>query len=71
LVQANEREPIMSKAPPIPPDQQGAPGARPDISGRHARSEGAQAHAGRNPDRQGQSANTAQNTHRSGKTQDR
>jgi hypothetical protein len=61
----------MSKAPPIPPDQQGASGARPDVSGRHAQSSGAKAHTGENPGRQGQSANTALNTHRSGKTQDR
>jgi len=61
----------MSKAPPIPPDQQGGSGPNPHISGRHAQPTGAQAHANENPQQQGQSANTRQNTHRSGKTQDR
>jgi hypothetical protein len=66
----------MSKAPPIPPAQQGGSGPSPHISGRHAqpsaaRSSGALAHANENPQHQGQSANTRQNTHRSGKTQDR
>lgn len=61
----------MSKAPPIPSEQQGRAPGQADISGRHAHAEGAQAHAGQNPAMQGQSANTRQNTHRSGKTQDR
>jgi hypothetical protein len=71
LVQANDREHLMSKAPPIPQDQQGASGSRPRVSGRHAQPEGAKAHADQDPQHQGQSANTRQNTRRSGKTQDR
>ena len=61
----------MSNAPPIPEEQQGRAPSRPDVSGRHARPGGAEARAGQNPLHQGQSANTRQNTHRSGKTQDR
>jgi len=61
----------MSKAPPIPEEQRGPSGPRPHLSGRHAQPEGAKARAGEDPLHQGQSANTRQNTHRSGKTQDR
>jgi hypothetical protein len=61
----------MSKAPPIPQEQQAAAGSRPQVSGRHAQPSGALARAGDNPMHQGQSANTRLNTHRSGKTQDR
>lgn len=61
----------MSKAPPIPSEQQGASGSRPHVSGRHAQSEGAKSRIGRNPDQQGQSANTEKNAPRWGKTQDR
>jgi len=55
----------MSQAPPIPEEQRGRRSGRPDLE------------TDRRPDRdidpehQGQSANTRQNTHRSGKTQDR
>jgi hypothetical protein len=61
----------MSKAPPIPLEQQGRSPGPAGVSGRHAQAGGAQARAGANPLHQGQSANTRQNTHRSGKTQDR
>ena len=61
----------MSKAPPIPPEQQGAAGSRAHVSGRHAQSGGARSRMDENPVHQGQSANTRQNVHRSGKTQDR
>lgn len=61
----------MSKAPPIPSEQQGRSPGQAHLNGRHGHPGGAQAHAGENPLRQGQSANTRQNTHRSGKTQDR
>jgi hypothetical protein len=60
----------MSKAPPIPSEQQGRSPDQVDVSGRHAPG-GATARGGRDPLHQGQSANTRQNTHRSGKTQDR
>jgi hypothetical protein len=55
----------MSQAPPIPEEQRRRRSGRPDQD------------PSRRPDRdvdpehQGQSANTRQNTHRSGKTQDR
>jgi hypothetical protein len=61
----------MSKAPPIPPDQQDRSHGRPDISGHHARPGGAAAHADENPAHQGQSANARQTAPRWGKTQDR
>ena len=61
----------MSKAPPIPPEQQGRSHAPADLSGRHAAREGAAAHQGENPANQGQSANTLKNAPRWGKTQDR
>lgn len=61
----------MSKAPPIPSEQQGRSPGQTDVSGRHAQPGGAQTRAGGNPQHQGQSANTRLNTHRSGKTQDR
>jgi hypothetical protein len=61
----------MSRAPPIPSEQQGRSSDQVDVSGRHARPGGAIAREGRDPLHQGQSANTRQNTHRSGKTQDR
>ncbi|HEY4031152.1 MAG TPA: hypothetical protein VGM25_12460 [Caulobacteraceae bacterium] len=61
----------MSKAPPIPSEQQGRSPGHDDVSGRHERPGGATAHANENTAHQGQGANTRQNTHRSGKTQDR
>jgi hypothetical protein len=61
----------MSKAPPIPDDQQGRLPDGPHVSGRHAEPEGAKARVGMNPDQQGQSANTRKNAPRWGKTQDR
>jgi len=61
----------MSKAPPIPDDQQGRLPDRPHISGRPDVADGAQAHIGENPNQQGQSANTQKNAPRWDKTQDR
>ena len=61
----------MSKAPPVPPEQQGATGSRPHVSGRHAQSDGAKSRIDENPQNQGQSANTFKNAPRWGKTQDR
>ena len=61
----------MSKAPPIPDDQQGRLPDRPHVSGRHDRPAGAAAHVDENPGQQGQSANTLKNAPRWGKTQDR
>ena len=61
----------MSKAPPIPDDQQGRLPERPDISGRRSTPNGAAAHIDENPNQQGQSANTFKNAPRWDKTQDR
>jgi hypothetical protein len=61
----------MSKAPPIPPDQQDRTHGRPDISGRHAQPGGAAAHVGQDTTHQGQSATARQTAPRWGKTQDR
>ena len=61
----------MSKAPPVPQDQQGHSGATPHVSSRHAQSDGAKSRVDANPKNQGQSANTFKNAPRWGKTQDR
>lgn len=61
----------MSKAPPIPDDQQGRVADRPHVSGRNSVPSGAKAHIDENPNQQGQSANTQKNAPRWDKTQDR
>ena len=55
----------MSHAPPIPQEQQSRRRDRPDLAMDR------RADRDIDPRHQGQSANTRQNTHRSGKTQDR
>lgn len=55
----------MPHAPPIPKEQQSRGRGRPDLSMDR------RADRDIDPIHQGQSANTRQNTHRSGKTQDR